>query len=546
MSSLKTGKQYRAPRYLSLSVALILAGMGSASASASTRIVGGNESTEGTWPWIVSLQKSSASNAYEGHFCGGSLIAANWVLTAAHCIADSRAEDIAVRIGGWDLSSSSKAGTRVAVSRILAYPSYDADTYDNDLALLQLATSQSTSSKLPVISASAMLQLVAGDPLVVMGWGTTKYGTNSYPAVLREVSVPLVAQATCVSNYNASGTTITDNMLCAGEATGGKDSCQGDSGGPLVSDASGAWQQVGVVSFGTGCADAQYPGVYTRLANYHNWLNQHQAHLSADTKLDFGYVPEYYPLAKNINVVNFGSTAKLDSSTVSTNQAFTLGTNGCLTDVAQGASCQLAVSLAGMASGEYAAEVTSTGSNELVALKTNLLATVLPVKTFSNAIGDGITWYSGGDGQWHDSLLISSQPQQLEVGFETLTRGNAVLQTVVTGPVTASFKWRLSNGDGYSSLTAYLDGVKVATASGSWDTPSVAVGSGSHVLEWRYTTSGSTGLAQLASFSTSSSDGGTTTTPVTSSGNVGGGSIGIWTCLILGGGLLLRRKTRAS
>ncbi|KAK7938288.1 hypothetical protein WMY93_001614 [Mugilogobius chulae] len=91
-----------------------------------------------------------------------------------------------------------------------------------------------------------------------------------YPGPLQEVSVPVVSQSTCDSNYSPSGITITNNMLCAGQK--GKDSCQGDSGGPLVLKLNGSWYQPGVVSFGIGCALAQYPGVYAKVSNYQTWI----------------------------------------------------------------------------------------------------------------------------------------------------------------------------------------------------------------------------------------------------------------------------------
>ena len=542
------------PLYTSLFLAAAAFSVSNAYASISTRIVGGTQSTEGDWPWMVSLQDSSASNTLSGHYCGATLINANWVLTAAHCVDGALPGDFVVQIGAYDLSTSSKAGTRVAISRILIHPAYDSATNDNDLALLQLASSQS-SSTIPVISSSSMSSVAAGADLVTMGWGTTRYNSANYPSILRQVTVPLVDQATCVSDYKAIGQSITDNMICAGETAGGKDSCQGDSGGPLIYEDSGTWKQVGVVSFGNGCALAGYPGVYTRIANYTDWLGQNESHLSADTRLDFGYIPEYTSVSKNLSVVNFGAAAKLDSSTLSSSSTFSIGSNGCLSELSQGASCQIGVTLADVASGDYAATVTSTGSSELVSLQTNLTATVLPVKSFTYSLASGVTWYSGGDAQWSDSQsgISTSSTHYYQIGPESLREGNGVLETKVTGPVTASFQWRLYNSDGYSVLNAYLDGEKVATASSSWSTAAVTIPEGSHILEWRYSTSGSTGVAQLASFSTSSSSGSSdsssstdtsnsTSSSTSTSSSGGGGAMGLWGLMLLGAGLMTRKR----
>lgn len=542
------------PLFTSLLLAGAVVSASNAYAAISTRIVGGTQSTEGNWPWVVSLQDSSASNTYDGHYCGGTLINANWVLTAAHCVDGNKASDFVVRVGAWDLSTSGKNGTRVAISRILIHPSYDSSTNNNDLALLQLATSQ-TSTAIPVISASSMSQVAAGDALITMGWGTTRYNTANYPSILRQVTLPLVDQATCVSDYKAIGQSITGNMLCAGEDSGGKDSCQGDSGGPLVYDDGGTWKQVGVVSFGNGCGLAGYPGVYTKIANYNDWLAQNESHLSADTRLDFGYIPEYTAISKSISVVNFGSTAKLDNSELSSGSPFSITSNGCLSDVSQGASCQIGVTLAETSNGEYAATMTSTGSSELVSQQTNVTATILPIRSFSYALTSGVTWYSGGDAQWSDSQsgISTSSTHYYQIGPESLREGNGVLETKVTGPVTASFQWRLYNSDGYSVLNAYLDGEKVATASSSWSTAAVTIPEGSHILEWRYSTSGSTGVAQLASFSTSSSSGSSdsssstdtsnsTSSSTSTSSSGGGGTMELWGLMLLGAGLMTRKR----
>lgn len=115
-----SNKFYRPhPLYTSLFLAAAAFSVPNAYASISTRIVGGTQSTEGNWPWMVSLQDSSASNTLAGHYCGATLINANWVLTAAHCVDGASASDFVVQVGAYDLSSSSKAGTRVAISRIL-------------------------------------------------------------------------------------------------------------------------------------------------------------------------------------------------------------------------------------------------------------------------------------------------------------------------------------------------------------------------------------------------------------------------------------------
>ena len=106
-----------------------------------------------------------------------------------------------------------------------------------------------------------------------MGWGlTAENGLTS--THLREVTVPVVTNAVCSAGYASDGITIADTMLCAGSAQGGKDSCQGDSGGPIaIKDTNGTWKQIGVVSFGIGCARPNKYGVYTRVSEFIDWIN---------------------------------------------------------------------------------------------------------------------------------------------------------------------------------------------------------------------------------------------------------------------------------
>ena len=167
-----------------------------------SRIIGGEAASEGAWPWIVSLENRDISDSpYFASFCGGSLIASDWVLTAAHCAVEVTTDNLQVRIGGYDLSSTTTAGTAVAVDRILVHPGYNPTTYDQDLALLHLATSQSGQTLAP-ISYSAMNTLAAGTSLTVMGWGATRStAPYEYPYILRQVTVPLIADSVCQSSY---------------------------------------------------------------------------------------------------------------------------------------------------------------------------------------------------------------------------------------------------------------------------------------------------------------------------------------------------------
>ncbi|MEM7116960.1 MAG: serine protease [Chloroflexota bacterium] len=235
-------------------------------------IIGGEEATPGAWPWMAALVSADSQDAFNGQFCGGSLIAPTWVLTAAHCTEGATAEQIHVVLGRHTLSSN--VGERIPVAQIIDHPNYNSATVDNDISLLRLSRASSQTAVAP-LSQSNLNLAAPGTNATVTGWGNTSTTGSSFPDELRQVTVPIVSNQTCNAPASYNGA-ITDNMLCAGFAQGGKDSCQGDSGGPLVvPDGNGGWAQVGVVSWGNGCAEANFYGVYARVSNYDSWIAQH-------------------------------------------------------------------------------------------------------------------------------------------------------------------------------------------------------------------------------------------------------------------------------
>ncbi|KAF2221279.1 extracellular trypsin protease [Elsinoe ampelina] len=224
-------------------------------------IVGGTAASAGEFPFIVSIQRSGS------HFCGGTLVNANTVVTAGHCTQGLTTSGLTIRAGSLSRTSG---GTVVSVSRIINNPAFNrAAALDSDVAILKLATSLPQSSTISYGTlAAAGSDPAAGSSTVVAGWGTLSSGSSSIPTTLQRVTVPIVSRTTCKSNYGSSR--ITDTMICAGLSAGGKDSCQGDSGGPLV-DANKVL--VGIVSWGEGCAAAGKPGVYSRVGSLRTFID---------------------------------------------------------------------------------------------------------------------------------------------------------------------------------------------------------------------------------------------------------------------------------
>jgi hypothetical protein len=241
-------------------------------------IVGGEEAQPGAWPWMASLVVANIDDARSGHFCGGALIHPDWVLTAAHCIYRANGQplspaNIHVILGRHRLSSSE--GRRHSVAQIVPHPEYNPASFDYDVALLRLSTPSTQPTIRLLRSAQSALE-AADAPAIVVGWGLTipNDGASSSD-VLHQVGVPLVSYRTCTLSYGLLSDTISPRMVCAGYRAGAHDACQGDSGGPLMvyDGANNEWVQAGVVSWGNGCAEPYYYGVYGRMTHLVSWVD---------------------------------------------------------------------------------------------------------------------------------------------------------------------------------------------------------------------------------------------------------------------------------
>ncbi|XP_034480387.1 venom protease [Drosophila innubila] len=235
-----------------------------------SRIVGGTTTGVSEYPWMARL------SYFNRFYCGGTLINDRYVLTAAHCVKGFMWFMIKVTFGEHDRCNDKERPETRFVLRAFSQK-FSFSNFDNDIALLRLNDRVPITSFIRPICLPRVEQrndLFVGTRAIATGWGTLK--EDGKPScLLQEVEVPVLDNDECVAQTNYTQKMITKNMMCSGyPGVGGRDSCQGDSGGPLVRlrPDDKRFEQIGIVSWGNGCARPNYPGVYTRVTKYLDWI----------------------------------------------------------------------------------------------------------------------------------------------------------------------------------------------------------------------------------------------------------------------------------
>ncbi|XP_027650737.1 coagulation factor XI isoform X3 [Falco peregrinus] len=232
------------------------------------RIVGGTDSSPGEWPWQVSLHVKLPR---QRHLCGGSIISNQWVLTAAHCVMSLENPNIwRVYAGILKQSEINEDTPFFKVEEIIVHPQYKYAQTGYDIALMKLDKPMNfTDLQLPICLPSKEDANILYTDCWVIGWGYRKE-KGRVEDILQKATVPLMSREECQARYRKHR--IGDKVICAGYDEGGRDACKGDSGGPLSCRHEEVWYLVGITSWGEGCARPRQPGVYTKVAEYSDWI----------------------------------------------------------------------------------------------------------------------------------------------------------------------------------------------------------------------------------------------------------------------------------
>lgn len=274
-----------------------------AAADVDPRIVNGAKTSITAVPWHVGLVSTTEPVDFYAQFCGGAILNARWIVTAAHCVTDGTGRvtapgAIQVLSGVTNLAETAAAsGPRTGIATITVHPDWDPSRDRNDVAVLRLATAlqlNGTTRRAIDLPPATAGWPAAGTPATVAGWGSTSGVEPQFPTALYAAGIDVLAgPGTAACGSYPPGAYDPASMLCAGyPGPPVRDSCWGDSGGALAVAVDGTWRLAGVVSWGDGCAQPAFPGIYTRITGYMTWL-AHRAFrapsVPASVRATFGY-----------------------------------------------------------------------------------------------------------------------------------------------------------------------------------------------------------------------------------------------------------------
>ena len=443
---------------------------------------------------IAEIDVSTGTSLTQDSTCGASFLGGKWVLTASHCVDDVNIDALKVNVGEFDLSDG--AENAVSVKRIYMHPDYDDGTLDNDVALIELTETVDAPAVTLANEETTDTAAQNSDVVTVIGWGgRTGYEpgegpTGDFPDVLHQVDLNLMTNEECKAQYvdsfsggqggiDPEAVGISEQMICASIAAGGKSSCQGDSGGPLVLNTNEGWQQIGVVSWGIGCAAQGYPGVYARIAEFDDWLNGIYQGVAIEQKLDFNVASVGETLSSTLELTNNSSSDVTLSFSIDDSDAFSVAPDECTTIVA-GESCTLTINYSNDEAGISEAELEIEADGDIATSSAKLVGRTISESTdVETALGanTGVSWFSGGEQTW----IANSTDGGIESGTITDSQDSIVMATFAEiGELT--FEWAVSSEENtddpsapYDALYLYVNGELVDFISGEVDYTSYTV-----------------------------------------------------------------------
>jgi secreted trypsin-like serine protease len=298
--------------------------------SITSRIIGGTPVAEvDAYSWMVSIQGSGSGGSF--HYCGGTLIAPDWVVTAAHCVENTNMVSDRLVIGAVNIvtgsvdSGNTSQGEVREIDWYSVHQDYDSNQFYSDVAIIRLKT-PSTKSPVDLITKNEMADLAEGEQLQLMGWGLTIENDNSSVAnELQETPITFRSDAKCTATHGDPGINNQSGLywsktICAGEDTPDisdglyNDACQGDSGGPLLWDDAGTLKFAGIVSWGKGCGQASSYGGYSEVAQFSDWLAERQTGLSLVGFNKIGFLGYGRKKSESYRLINKGNNSKTITS----------------------------------------------------------------------------------------------------------------------------------------------------------------------------------------------------------------------------------------
>jgi secreted trypsin-like serine protease len=446
--------------------------------------------------------------------CGASFLGGKWLLTAAHCVEDLSPQQLKVSVGEYNLSNS--ANNAKAVKRIYMRADYQARVeLNNDIALIELFDSVNNPSITLIDLAATEQFAIDNSTVTVAGWGGRQgYGpnggsTSNSPTLLHQVDLQLRTNDECKNIMAQSSTdafegvfttsdiNITDSMICAYISGGGKGSCQGDSGGPLMINTNEGWQQIGIVSWGIGCAADGFPGVYTRTALFSDWVNEITQGIAIEQAFDFTIQAQNKVASTRLEVVNNSELSANLKFTINGDNNFSIANENC-NIIAAGASCQLQVNYDAAEMGKHNADINIESDNSDIAtsstkISAQTIALSPEIKSQLSSFDPSLTWYSGGSN--NNSAWKLDNTEAAIVSGEITNDQESIVMVTVSGAGELSFEWSVSSEENteepdtpFDALYLYVDGELINFISGaiSYQSESVTFAAGDHNITWIY------------------------------------------------------------